>query len=98
MTKSLPKLSNPCVQDLCSHLVRERPKTMPELYEQFTKFSKSEIQHFRKLEQQRKISKPDEAPRHRHNKSQRSYPKPVHNIDSDGCGPPENWEKNYGTP
>jgi hypothetical protein len=31
---------------LHSHLVRERPKTVSELYEQFTKFSKSEIQHF----------------------------------------------------
>jgi hypothetical protein len=47
-----------------SHLVRERPKIVSELYEQFAKFNKSEIQHFRKLEQQRKISKPDEAPKH----------------------------------
>jgi hypothetical protein len=39
------------------------------------KFSKSEIQHFNKLEQQRKISKPDEAPRPRYNEKQRSYPK-----------------------
>jgi hypothetical protein len=36
---------------LHSHLVRKRPKTVPELYEQFAKFSKSEIQHFHKLEQ-----------------------------------------------
>jgi hypothetical protein len=43
---------------------------VPELYEQFAKFSKSEIQHFRKLEQQRKISKLDEALRPRHNESQ----------------------------
>jgi hypothetical protein len=35
---------------LLSHLVREWPKIVPELYEQFAKFSKSEIQHFRKLE------------------------------------------------
>jgi hypothetical protein len=35
---------------LHSHLVREGPKIVPELYEQFTKFSKSEIQHFHKLE------------------------------------------------
>jgi hypothetical protein len=35
---------------LHSHLVMERAKTMSELYKQFTKFSKSEIQHFRKLE------------------------------------------------
>jgi hypothetical protein len=40
----------------------------------------------------------DEAPRPRHNESQRNYPKPVHNVDFDGCGPPKNWEKNYGTP
>jgi hypothetical protein len=32
---------------LPSHLVREWPKAVLELYEQFTKFSKSEIQHFR---------------------------------------------------
>jgi hypothetical protein len=24
--------------------------------------------------------------------------KQVHNIDSDGCGPLENWEKNFGPP
>jgi hypothetical protein len=71
---------------------------MPELHEQFTKFSKSEIQHFCKLEQQRKISNLDEAPRSRYNENKRSYPKPVHNIDSNGCGPPENWEKIFGTP
>jgi hypothetical protein len=56
-----------------SHLVRERPKTVPELYEEFTKFSKSEVVHFRKLEQQQKGPKHDEdsGPPH-HN--QRSYP------------------------
>jgi hypothetical protein len=35
---------------LHSHLVRERPKTVPELYEQFEKCSKSDVQHFYKLE------------------------------------------------
>jgi hypothetical protein len=70
-----------------------------ELYELFAKFSKSEDQHFGKLEQQRKTSKPDEAPRPpRYNDSQHSYPKQIHNIDSDGSGPPENWEKNFGPP
>jgi hypothetical protein len=34
-----------------------------ELDEQFAKFSKSEVQHFCKLEQQRKTSKPHKAPR-----------------------------------
>jgi hypothetical protein len=33
------------------YLVREQPKIVLKLYEQFTKFNKSEIQHFRKLEQ-----------------------------------------------
>jgi hypothetical protein len=54
---------------LHSHLIRERPKTTLELYEQFTKFSKLEVQHFRKLEQQRKVSKPDEALRPHYNEN-----------------------------
>jgi hypothetical protein len=69
-----------------------------ELYEQFTKFSKSEVQRFLKLKQQRKTLEPDEVSRSRYNNSQRSYPKAVHTIDSDGYVPPENWEKNFGTP
>jgi hypothetical protein len=36
---------------LHSHLVRERPKTVSELHDQFAKFSKLEIQHFRKRDQ-----------------------------------------------
>jgi hypothetical protein len=75
---------------LHSHIVREWLKTVTELYEQFTKFSKSEIQHFHKLEQQRKISKPDETLRPHYNENQCSYPKLMHNIDYDGCGPPKN--------
>jgi hypothetical protein len=39
-----------CAGLLHNHLVREPLKIMSELYEQFAKFSKSEIQHFRKLE------------------------------------------------
>jgi hypothetical protein len=50
------------VRPLHNHPVRERPKIVPELYEQFAKFSKSEVQHFRKLEQQRKTSRIDKAP------------------------------------
>jgi hypothetical protein len=53
-----------------NQLVREQTKIVPELYEQFTEFSKSEIQYFCKLEQQRKVSKPDEALRPRYNKNQ----------------------------
>jgi hypothetical protein len=84
---------------LHSHLVRERLKIVPELYEQFAKFSKLEVQHFRKLEQHMKNSRTDEAPRPpRYNGSQRSYPKLVHSNNSDSRGPPENWEKNFGTP
>jgi hypothetical protein len=62
------------VRPLHSHLVRERPKIVLKLYGQLTKFSKSEILHFRKLEQQRKVSKPDETPRAWYNKNQWSYP------------------------
>jgi hypothetical protein len=57
------------VGPLHSHLVSEWPKIVPELYEQFTKFSKSEVQHFRKLEQQRQTPKPDEVPRPPRSKS-----------------------------
>jgi hypothetical protein len=48
------------------HFIREWPKTVPELYDQFAKFSKSEIQHFRKLKEQRKVAKTDEASRPRY--------------------------------
>jgi hypothetical protein len=83
---------------LHSHLVREWPKTISELYDQFTKFSKSEIQYFCKLKQQRKVSKSDEAPRPRYNDNQCNYLKPVHSIDFDGHRPPENWQKSYEGP
>jgi hypothetical protein len=48
--------------------------------------SKSEIQHFHKFEQQRKVAKPDEAARTHYSNNHRSYPKPVHNIGSDRNG------------
>jgi hypothetical protein len=48
---------------LHSHLVREHPKTLEELYDNFQKFSRSEVLHFRKLEQQRKVPKESENPR-----------------------------------
>jgi hypothetical protein len=35
---------------LHSHLVREWPKTVSKLYDQFAKFGKSDIEHFHKLE------------------------------------------------
>jgi uncharacterized protein VirK/YbjX len=40
-----------CAGPLHIHLVRERPKTVLKLHKQFTKISRSEIQHFCKLEQ-----------------------------------------------
>jgi hypothetical protein len=61
-----------------------------ELYDQFAKFSKSEVQHFRKLEQQWKAAKPDEAPRARYDNNQCNYLRLVQSIDSDGCGPSVN--------
>jgi hypothetical protein len=73
-----------CVRPLHSHLVRERLKIVAELYEEFAKFSKSEVLHFHKLEQQRKTPKHDDASRPTHyNDNQCSYPKQVHSIDSD---------------
>jgi hypothetical protein len=36
---------------LHSHMVREQPKIVAELYENFAKLSKSEVLHFWKLEQ-----------------------------------------------
>jgi hypothetical protein len=80
-------------------VVRESPKIVPELYEQFAKFSKSGVQHFHKLERQRKTPKQDEALRPPcYNDNKGSYPKQVDSIDSDGCGPMENWERNFGPP
>jgi hypothetical protein len=84
------------VGPLHNHLVREQPNIVPELYEQFAKFNKSKILHFHKLEQQRKVSKPDKATRPHYNDNQHNYPRPMHNINSDGCGPLKNWEKNFG--
>jgi hypothetical protein len=44
------------VRPLHSHLVREWPKIVPKLYEQFITFCKSMVLHFHKLEQQRKVA------------------------------------------
>jgi hypothetical protein len=75
---------------LHNHLIREQPKTVPELYDQFAKFSKFKIQHFCKLQQQRKVAKPVEAPRLRYGDNHRNYPKLVHNIGLDGDSVSEN--------
>jgi hypothetical protein len=88
---------------LHNHLTREGPKTLQELYENFEKNSKSEVLHFRKVEQQRKAPKESEASKPaRYNKGRPStnnydsISKHVNSIDSDGYGPPENWEKFFG--
>jgi hypothetical protein len=71
------------------------------LYENFAKFSKSEVLHFQRLEQQRKGPKHNEASRlacYSENKPHNNYPKHVNNIDSNHCGPLEIWDKNFGPP
>jgi hypothetical protein len=40
-----------CACQLHSHLVRDHPKTLEELYDNFQKFSSAEVLHFRKLDQ-----------------------------------------------
>jgi hypothetical protein len=43
-------------RQLHSHLVRERPKTLEGLYEEFRKFSRLEVSHYHRLDQQRKVT------------------------------------------
>jgi hypothetical protein len=83
---------------LHSHLIRERPKTVSELYDQFTKFSKYEVQPFGMLKLQQKVAKPDEDTRAHYSNNQHNYLKLVHSIGSDACGPPENWNKKFRGP
>jgi hypothetical protein len=59
------------------------------------------VLHFRKLGQQRKTANENESSRpFMYSKSKEgtssfdASQKQVHNIDSNGCGPPENWGKN----
>jgi hypothetical protein len=75
-------------------LVLEHPRMLEELYDNFRKFSKSEVLHFSKLEELRKVPKENEASRptkfNRGRKSTMGFDnttKQIHNIDSDGCGP-----------
>jgi hypothetical protein len=86
ITQSIKALQD---EPLHNHLVRDWPKTCQNS-KQFAKFNKSKVQDFRKLEQQRKTPKQDKTPMPCYNDNQCNYPKPVHNIDSDGCEPPEN--------
>jgi hypothetical protein len=75
---------------------------MEELYEEFQKFSRAEVLHFRKLGQQRKVANDNKSSRpFKYSKGKEGAPtfdathKQVHRIKSDGCRPPENWEKNF---
>jgi hypothetical protein len=93
------------IGQLHSYLVREHPRTLEELYDNFCKFSRSEVLHFCKLDQQKKVPKEKEASRPtKYNKSRESTKsfnnvhKQIYIIDSNGCGPPENLEKNFGPP
>jgi hypothetical protein len=83
----------------------ERPKSLEELYEEFRKFSRSEVSHYRKLDQQRKTtSKNESSSPFKYNKSKEGVTsfeptrKHVHSIDSDGFRPQENWQKNFRPP
>jgi hypothetical protein len=89
---------------LHNHLVRECPRTLEELYEEFRKFSRAEVLHFHKLGQQRKAANENKSSRpFKYSTSKEGTSsfdashKQVHNIDSDGCGPPER-EKNFRPP
>jgi hypothetical protein len=80
---------------LHNYLARERLKTLEELYDNFQKFSRIEVLHFCKLDKQRKVPKENEVSRPtKYNKGRESTMnfgtshKQIHNIDSDGCGPP----------
>jgi hypothetical protein len=75
------------------------------LYEEFQKFSRAEVLHFHKLGQQRKAANENESSRpFKYNKGKEGAPtfdathKQVHSIDSDGCRPLENREKNFRPP
>jgi hypothetical protein len=94
-----------CASQLHNYLVRERPKILEELYDNFWKFTSLEVLHFHKLDQQRKVPKENERSRPmKYSKSRETITnfhiphKQIHNIHSDGCGPPGIWEKNFGPP
>jgi hypothetical protein len=85
--------------------VRERSTTLEELYEELYQFSRAEILHFHRPVQQRKSTNGSESYRPfkytRNKEGTSSFDIPhrqVHNIDSDGCGPPRNWDINFRPP
>jgi hypothetical protein len=87
------------------NLVRECPRILEELYDEFRKFSRVEVLHFHKLGQQRKSTSENERSRPlKSNKGKEgttSFDTPdrqVHSINTDRCRPPKNWEKNIRPP
>jgi hypothetical protein len=94
-----------CTGQLHSHLVKEHPKMLEGLYEEFQNFSRAEVLHFCKLGQQRKAANESKSSRpFKYIKGKEGAPtfdathKQVHGIDLDGCRPLENWEKNFRPP
>jgi hypothetical protein len=78
---------------------------LEELYEEFWKFSRVEVLHFCKLGQQRKSTSENESSRpFNYSKSKEGASsfdtshRQVHSIDSDGCRPLKNWERNFSPP
>jgi hypothetical protein len=62
------------------------------------------VLHFHKLGQQRKVSNENEGSRPtKYSKSRESTMnfgvphKQIHSVDSNGCRPPKNWEKNFSS-
>jgi hypothetical protein len=75
---------------------------LEELYEEFSKFIRVMVLHFHKLGQQRKSASENKSSRlSKYNKSKEGASsfdtshRHVQSIDSDGCGPPEIWERNF---
>jgi hypothetical protein len=82
------------------YLVHEHPRTLEELYDNFCKFNKSEVLHFHKLKQQRRVPKVNKVSRAtKYNRGREctmnfdNTTKQVHIIDSDRCPPPKLGEK-----
>jgi hypothetical protein len=76
---------------------------LEELYDNFHKFSKSEVLHFHKLEQQRKVLKENEASRPtKYNRGTpwalTKQPSKFTSLTPMDAPPPENWKKKFDPP
>jgi hypothetical protein len=81
------------------------PENVGRVVEEFSKFSRAEVLHFRKPGQQRKAANENESSRpFRYSRGKEGTPnfdaphKQVHSIDSDGRRPLENRDKNFRPP